>query len=61
MKFERIQLKLSDEDKVKALKKAQREAELASPGISRVEKVQPSSKEYKRRGKHKGEWLEDIE
>jgi len=60
MKFEKIQIKLSKADQIKALKKAQREAELADPGISLVEKVQPSKKEYKRRPKHKkDDWLEE--
>lgn len=60
MKFEKIQIKLSKADQIKTLKKAQREAELTDPGISLVEKVQPSKKEYKRRPKHKKDaWLDD--
>jgi len=56
MKIKKINFKLSEADKLKALKKAQREVALKNESLNLIEKIQPSGKDYKRRFKHKRDW-----
>lgn len=56
MKVVKINIRLSAEDKIKAFKRARRQAGLASPALKLLSKSEPVKKVYRRRLKHTPDW-----